>query len=163
VCNRRVTNLDLSDFTLASLARAARIQLGLLFTEPASSYLLTAAVTQPLFDGFNLYHKQKAAEAAYDQAEAQYRSTVTAAFQNVADTLRAIQADARATTASVKAEDAAGKSLTIVRKQLELGQVATLAVLTAQQTYLTAILSRVQALAGRYADTAALFHALGGG
>ena len=137
--------------------------LGLLFTPNANAYLLTAAVVQPIFDGFTLYHKQRAAEAAYDQAEAQYRSTVITAFQNVADTLRAIQADARAMTASVKAEDAAAKSLAIVRKQLELGQVSTLAVLTVQQTYLMAILTRVQALASRYADTAALFQALGGG
>ncbi|MGA7385882.1 MAG: TolC family protein, partial [Methylocella sp.] len=134
-----------------------------LFTPNANAYLLTAAVTAPLFDGFTLYHKQKAAEAAYEQAEAQYRSTAITAFQNVADTLRAIQADARAMTASVKAEDAAAKSLAIVRKQLELGQVSTLVVLTAQQTYLTALLTRVQALASRYADTAALFQALGGG
>lgn len=137
--------------------------LALLFTPNANAYLLTAAVTAPLFDGFTLYHKQKAAEAAYDQAEAQYRGTVIAAFQNVADTLRAIEADARAMTASVKAEDAASKSLAIVRKQLELGQVATLAVLAAQQAYLTASLARVQAQANRYADTAALFQALGGG
>jgi outer membrane protein TolC len=109
--------------------------LALLFTPNANAYLLTAAVTAPLFDGFTLYHKQKAAEAAYDQAEAQYRGIVITAFQNVADTLRAIQADARALKAAVKAEDAAAKSLAIVRKQLELGQVATLAVLTAQQTY----------------------------
>jgi NodT family efflux transporter outer membrane factor (OMF) lipoprotein len=134
-----------------------------LFTPPANAYLLTAAVVAPVFDGFTLYHKQRVAEAAYNQAEAQYRSTVITAFQNVADTLRAIQADARAMTASVKAEDAAAKSLAIVRKQFELGQVSTLAVLTTQQTYLTAILTRVQALASRYADTAALFQALGGG
>ena len=137
--------------------------LALLFTPGANAYLLTAAATAPLFDGFTLYHKQKAAEAAYDQAEAQYRSTVITAFQNVADTLRAIQADARALQTSVKAEGAAAKSLNIVRKQLELGQVSTLAVLNTQQTYLQAILTRVQAQANRYADTAALFQALGGG
>lgn len=137
--------------------------LALLFTPNANAYLLTAAVAEPLFDGFTLYHKQKAAEAAYDQAEAQYRATVIAAFQNVADTLRAIQADARAMTASVKAEDAAAKSLAITRKQLALGQVSTLAVLTAENTYFTALITRVLALTNRYADTAALFQALGGG
>jgi len=135
----------------------------LLFTEPTSAYLLMGAVTQPLFDGFNLYHKQKEAEAAYDQAEAQYRSTVIDAFQNVADSLRAIQADARELKAAVHAEDAALKSLNIVRKQAELGQVNSLAILNAQQTYLTALLTRVQAQASRFADTAALFQALGGG
>jgi NodT family efflux transporter outer membrane factor (OMF) lipoprotein len=134
-----------------------------LFTPPSLAYLLTASVTQTIFDGFTLYHKQKAAEAAYDQAEAQYRSTVITAFQNVADTLRAIQNDARALKAAVKAEDAAGKSLSIVRKQAEFGQVNTLAILNAQSTYLTASVTRIQALANRYADTAALFQALGGG
>jgi len=136
---------------------------GLLFIEPTSAYLLVASATQPLFDGFSLYHKQKAAEAAYDQAEAQYRSTVITAFQNVADSLRAIQADARELKAAVHAEDTALKSLNIVRKQAELGQVNSLAILNAQQTYLTALLTRVQAQASRFADTAALFQALGGG
>jgi outer membrane protein TolC len=121
------------------------------------------SLTQPIFDGFSLYHKQKAAEAAYDQAEAQYRSTVITAFQNVADSLRAIQADARELKAAVHSEDTALKSLNIVRKQAELGQVNSLAILNAQQTYLTALLTRVQAQASRFADTAALFQALGGG
>jgi NodT family efflux transporter outer membrane factor (OMF) lipoprotein len=134
-----------------------------LFTPPSLAYLLTASATQTIFDGFTLYHKQKAAEAAYDQAEAQYRSTAITAFQNVADALRAIQNDARALKAAVKAEDAAAKSLGIVRKQAELGQVNTLAILNAQTTYLTAAVTRIQALANRYSDTAALFQALGGG
>jgi NodT family efflux transporter outer membrane factor (OMF) lipoprotein len=139
------------------------IDLAGLFTPNANAYLLTAAVAQPLFDGFSLYHKQKAAEAAYDQAEASYRSTVITAFQNVADSLRAIQGDARELKAAVHSEDTALKSLNIVRKQAELGLVNSLAILNAQQTYLTALLTRVQAQASRYADTAALFQALGGG
>jgi outer membrane protein TolC len=120
-------------------------------------------VTQPVFDGFSLYHKQKAAEAAYDQAEATYRSTVITAFQNVADSLRAIQADARSLKAAVHSEDAALESLNIVRKQAELGQINSLATLTQEQLYLTALVTRVLAQAARFADTAALFQALGGG
>jgi outer membrane protein TolC len=110
-----------------------------------------------------LYHKQKAAEAALEQADAQYRSAVIIAFQNVADTLRAIEADARAFRAAVVAERAAAKSLDIVRKQLEYGQVNSVIVLNAQQTYLQALLTRIQAQANRYSDTVALFQALGGG
>ena len=75
----------------------------------------------------------------------------------------AIQADARELKAAVHSEDAALKSLNIVRKQAELGQVYGLAILNAQSTYLTALLTRVLAQASRYADTAALFQALGGG
>jgi hypothetical protein len=85
---------------------------------------------------------QKAAEAALDQAEAQYRATVITAFQNVADALRALQSDARAVKAARRAEDTAKASLDIVQKQLNAGQVNQLAVLNAQQTYLTAYACR---------------------
>jgi outer membrane protein TolC len=134
-----------------------------LFTPGTNFYFIGAAATQPIFDGFTLYYKQKAAEAALDQAKAQYRSTVITAFQNVADALRALQADARAMKAAVHAEDTAKASLDIVQKQLEEGQVNQLLLLNAQQTYLTAVVVRVQAEATRFADTAALFMALGGG
>lgn len=134
-----------------------------LFIPQTSFYTLTGSVTQTLFDGFSLYHKQKAAEAALDQSYAQYKSVVITSFQNVADSLRTIQSDAKALQAAVKAEVAAGKSLDIVRKQAAAGQVNILAILTAQRTYLLASVTRIQALAARYTDTAALFQALGGG
>jgi len=132
------------------------------FTPGTGFYTLAASATAPIFDGFTLYHKQKAAEAALEQAEAQYRSAVITAFQNVADALKALQADARAMKAAVHAEDTAKASLEIVQKQLNEGQVNQLAVLNAQQTYLTAAVIRVQTEANRLADTAALFMALGG-
>ena len=132
------------------------------FAPGTGFYTLGAAVTAPIFDGLTLYHKQKAAEATLEQAEAQYRSTVITAFQNVADALRALQADAKAMRAARRAEDAAKASLDIVQKQLSEGQVNQLAVLNAQQTYLTAAVVRVQTEANRIADTAALFMALGG-
>jgi outer membrane protein TolC len=65
--------------------------------------------------------------------------------------------------AAVRAETAAKASLDIVQTQLNAGQVNQLAVLNAQQTYLTAAIVRVQTDANRLADTAALFMALGGG
>lgn len=133
------------------------------FAPGTGFYTLAASTTAPIFDGFTLYHKQKAAEAALDQAEAQYRATVITAFQNVADALRALQSDAGALKAAQRAEDTAKASLDIVEKQLNAGQVNQLAVLNAQQTYLTAAVVRVQTEANRLSDTAALFMALGGG
>lgn len=134
-----------------------------LFAPQATMWAVTGSAAQTIFDGFSLYHKEKAAEAAFDQAATQYRSTVITAFQNVADVLRALEADARTLKAAVAAEVAAEKSLDITRKQLALGQVNNLALLDAQRTYLQASLVRVHAQAARYADTAALFQALGGG
>jgi NodT family efflux transporter outer membrane factor (OMF) lipoprotein len=133
------------------------------FTPGTGFYTLAASATAPIFDGFTLYNKQKAAEAALDQAEAQYRAIVITAFQNVADALRALQSDARAVRAARHAEDTAKASLDVVQQQLNAGQVNQLAVLNAQQTYLIAAVIRVQTEANRLADTAALFLALGGG
>jgi NodT family efflux transporter outer membrane factor (OMF) lipoprotein len=153
----------LPNFLLSANGGSSGYNFAQSFTPGTGFYSLTASVTAPIFDGFTLYNKQKAAEAALEQAEAQYRSTVITAFQNVADALRALQADARAMKAAVYAEETAKASLDIVEKQLNEGQVNQLAVLNAQQTYLTAAVVRVQTEANRLSDTAALFMALGGG
>lgn len=134
-----------------------------LFTSGTGFWSLAAGASVPLFDGFALMHRQHAAEALHQQAEAQYRATVIAAFQNVADSLEALKSDAESVRAATAAEKAADDSLAIVRRQLELGSVAPLALLNAQQTVQQARAARIQAVANRFADTAALFQALGGG
>jgi len=128
---------------------------------PFASVVGNAA--QTLFAGGTLLHRQRAAEAAFEQAAAQYRSTVITAFQNVADTLYALQTDAESLQAAVLAERAAKKTLDLTLKQQELGYTNYLALLSARQTYQQALITRVQAQASRFADTAALFQALGGG
>jgi NodT family efflux transporter outer membrane factor (OMF) lipoprotein len=152
----------LPNIVLSANGGSASFNWATAFQPGTGFYTLGASLTAPIFDGFTLYNKQKAAEAALEQAEAQYRAAVITAFQNVADALRALQADARAIRAARRAEDAAKASLDIVQKQLNEGQVNQLAVLNAQQTYLTASVVRVQTEANRIADTAALFMALGG-
>ena len=134
-----------------------------LFTPGTGFWSLAGSVTQTLFDGFSLMHRQRAAEAAYDQAEAQYRATVLNAFQNVADTLHALEVDAEALKTAAAAEKSAAESLSITRRQLDLGAVGYLSLLTAQQAELQARINLVQAEASRHADTVALFQALGGG
>ena len=134
-----------------------------MFKPGTNFWTLAAGLTQPVFEGFTLLHKQRAAEAAFDRASAQYRATVLTALQNVADSLRALQSDADAQKAAVASERAAARSLEIVRRQLALGQISYLGVLTAENTYAQAQLALVQAQAARLADTAALFQALGGG
>jgi NodT family efflux transporter outer membrane factor (OMF) lipoprotein len=134
-----------------------------LFTPGTNFWTLEGGLTQPLFQGFALLHKQRAAQAAFDQAAQQYRGTVLTAFQNVADSIRALHADADALRDAAASERAAARSLDITKKQLQLGQIAYLLVLNAQNTYAQARLALVQAQANRLADTAALFQALGGG
>jgi NodT family efflux transporter outer membrane factor (OMF) lipoprotein len=123
----------------------------------------TAGVTQPIFEGGTLLHKERAARAAYIQADEQYRSTVLTAFQNVADTLHALEQDADGLKAAVAARDAAKVTLDLTTKQMQVGYVNYLTLLSAEQNYQQALINLVQAQANRYADTAALFQALGGG
>lgn len=133
------------------------------FRDSGKFFNVVGNISQPIFDGGTLRHRQRAAEQALIQAGAQYRSTVLGAFQNVADTLHALQADAQSLQAASRAEQAAGKSLHLIRKQHEHGYVNTLVLLNAEQTYQQAMLGMIQARATRLGDTAALFQALGGG
>ena len=120
-------------------------------------------LTQPLFDAGTLKHRQGAAVAAYDEAEAQYRSTVITAFQNFADTLHAIVSDADALHASQRAELAAKRTLDITQRQQVLGDVGSPVVVTAEQVWLQARLTSITTQANRLGDSAALLQALGGG
>lgn len=122
-----------------------------------------ASATQPIFQGGTLMHRERAARAAYVQASEQYRGTVLTAFENVADTLNALQQDADALKAAAAAKDAAGVTLELARKQVQSGYAGYLALLSAEQAYQQATLNLTQAQANRFADTAALFQAVGGG
>jgi NodT family efflux transporter outer membrane factor (OMF) lipoprotein len=152
----------LPSFTISGNAGATAFSIAELFTPGTNFYVLAASATQPVFDGFTLYHKQKSAEAALDEAEALYRQAAITAFQNVADALRSLQQDTPAVQAAVKSEMAAKQSLDLIRKQLVLGLINQATVLTAQQAYFNTVIARVQAEATRLSDVAALFMALGG-
>jgi len=153
----------LPQFTIAATAGGTGTSFQHLLNPADAFWNLLGGVTQPIFDGGTLLHRERGAQAAYDTAAAQYRSTVVGAFQNVADALRALQYDAQTLNAAVAAKNAAGITLDLTKRQLQSGSANYLAVLNAEQTYQQAVISLVQARANRYADTAALFQALGGG
>ena len=119
--------------------------------------------SQTVFDGFSLLHNKRAAEAVYDQAAWNYRTTVITALQNVADALRAIQNDADALQAARANERAWKLSFDLTLQQYRAGAVNIVVLLSAQQSYQTAVIALVQAQAMRLSDTAALYQALGGG
>lgn len=150
-------------FNLTADAGSMALAAGNIFAGGTSFWDLGASVTQPIFDGGTLLHKERAAKAAYIQANEQYRSTVLTAFQNVADTLHALQQDAEALRTASAAKDAAAVTLGLAKKQLQYGYINYLSLLSAEQGYQQAEMNLVQAQANRYADTAALFQALGGG
>lgn len=154
---------ELPQFTISGLIGSTATAFDKLFTSGTGFWILGGSATQTILDGGTLLHKRRAADAVLDQAAAQYRVTVIAALQNVADSLRALQYDADALAAQVTAERSAAESLEIQRRQLRLGAISYLSLLTAEQAYQQTVINRVQAQGNRFADTVALFQALGGG
>jgi NodT family efflux transporter outer membrane factor (OMF) lipoprotein len=134
-----------------------------MFSHGGPFWDVTLAATQPIFDGFTLYNKERSARAALRAAAAQYRETVLTGFQNVADALHAVVADSRTFVGAAAAEQAAQRSLTLTQEQNRVGYVNYLSLLNAEQAYQMAVQARVQAQAARLGDAASLYQALGGG
>jgi NodT family efflux transporter outer membrane factor (OMF) lipoprotein len=150
-------------FTISGDYGTVATKSGDLFSAGTGVWSFGGNLLQPLLHGGTLLHEKRAAVAAYDKAAAQYRATVLASFQNVADALRALQSDADALRAQTVAARSAADSLELSRQQYQAGAISYLSLLDAQRTYEQARISLVQSQADRYADTAALFQALGGG
>lgn len=136
---------------------------GSLLNPAQRAWDLAAGLVMPIFEGGALRAQKHAAEAAYRGVFAQYRSAVLTGFRNVADTLKALQHDAAVLDEEARATRAAQQALDLVRTQYQSGQVDFLNVLTSETQVQTARLSLIQAQAQRYADTIALYVALGGG
>ena len=153
----------LPSFTLSANAGAMALAANQIFRAGTGVWALAGDISQPLFQGGALEHREQAARDAYTQAAEQYRSTVLTAFQNVADSLNALEQDAAALKAAAQAADAAKVTLDLAKRQYQAGYSGYLALLNAEQAYQQASINLVQAEANRYADTAALFEALGGG
>lgn len=153
----------LPNVTLSGNAGSTALTLNQLFQPGTEFWTVAASLTAPIFDGGTLRHQERAARAAFDASAAQYRSTLLGAFQNVADTLVALQQDAAAVKAASAADTAAKITLEITERQLRDGYTNTLGLLNAQQAYQAAEITLITAQATRFADTAALFQALGGG
>ncbi|MDQ0391372.1 NodT family efflux transporter outer membrane factor (OMF) lipoprotein [Labrys monachus] len=153
----------LPQITLSAGGGAESLKFDQLFNSQTLVWNLAGGVTAPLFDGGTLYHRKEAASAALDQATQQYKSTVITAFENVADSIKAVQYDAEALKAQADAQSAADDSLKIARAEYKAGATNYITMLNAEQTALAARTGLVKAQAARFEDTAALLQALGGG
>ena len=153
----------LPNISLSANVGSTAVAINQVFKAGTGFWSIGADLAAPIFHGGSLLHQERAAKAAYVQAAEQYRGTVLTAFQNVADTLAAIEHDAEGLKAAAHAADAAKVTLDLSQRQYKDGYAGYLALLSAEQGYQQARIALVQAQASRYADTAALFQALGGG
>ena len=153
----------LPNIVLSANAGSTGLTMGQVFKSGTGFWGVGADITAPIFQGGTLLHQERAAKANYVMAAEQYRSAVMTAFQNVADTLVALDQDAAGLKAASAAEVAAKRTLDLSQRQLQAGYANYLSLLSAEQAYQQARINLVQAQASRFADTAALFQALGGG
>jgi NodT family efflux transporter outer membrane factor (OMF) lipoprotein len=134
-----------------------------MFSSGGPFWDVIGSVSQTLFDGNTLLHQQRAAEEALKQSAALYRLTVLSAYQNVADTLHAMLADADALGAAEVTERASKLERDLTQARRAAGYTDYLTELGAEVTYQQALLVLAQAEAQRFGDTAALYQSLGGG
>ena len=129
----------------------------------ANVWSFGATLAQPIFRGGTLWYQRKAAIEAYNASLTDYKQVVITSFQQVADTLRALEHDAETLQAQSEALAAAEQALHLIQANYQGGLANYLQVLTADNQYQQALLGFIQAQALRLQDTGALFVALGGG
>ncbi|MGJ7579258.1 efflux transporter outer membrane subunit [Variovorax sp. RHLX14] len=134
-----------------------------MFAAGNPAWSLGAGVLQPIFSGGTLSARQRAAEAQFDAIAAQYRGTVLAAFQNVADALYAIDVDTRALRVAEAGEAATRKNFELTRLQLAQGYTTRPSALATQAAFLQNRSARIAARGALLGDTVALYQSLGGG
>lgn len=127
----------------------------------AAIWTVGAALTQPLFRGGALRARRREYQALYDQATADYRRTVLASFQSVADLLADLDADTQTLVATTRAADAAALVRDHAEARQRLGALPLVAALAARQQAEAASIQRTRARAQRLADTASLLLAMG--
>ncbi|MGW8305351.1 MAG: efflux transporter outer membrane subunit [Achromobacter pulmonis] len=149
-------------FTLTASFGSQRTRAGDI-TDGVNVWNLGLGLVQPLFRGGELRARTRSAQAAYEAAAAAYRQTVLDGFRQVADALRALQNDAQAYDAYDTAWRRADDAARIASARYQAGGISHLEMLDSQRQLLQTRIARGAADAARYADTAALLQALGGG
>ncbi|WP_250529577.1 efflux transporter outer membrane subunit [Caballeronia sp. ATUFL_F1_KS4A] len=120
-----------------------------------------ASLSQPIFHGGALLAQRRAAIATYEAAVAQYKQTVLAAFQNVANTLASLETDSETLAFADRASNAARDASADAAARVRLGAIPPRAARGSEQQYLNARLATIRASSARLSDTAALFQAMG--
>ena len=132
------------------------------FSSPAGAiWSAGASLTQPLFHGGALRARQRQYQAAYEAAVAQYRQTVLAAFQSVADTLVSLDEDAKELEQTQRSAEALKEVQREIEGRYAQGAAPLYAVLGARSQYQNAYVTHVAARAARLTDSAALLDAMG--
>lgn len=122
---------------------------------------VAGSLSQPIFHGGALLAQRRAAKASYEAAVDQYKQTVLAAFQNVADSLAALENDAQTLDASSRATLASRGAFEDAAARVRLGALPPSASRASELQYRNVLLDEIRAKGARLADTARLYQAMG--
>jgi outer membrane protein TolC len=120
-----------------------------------------ASLSQPLFHGGALLAQRRAAQHTYEASVSQYKQTVLAAFQNVADTLASLEHDAQSLDAANVAARSAQGVFNDTSARYRLGALPVASTRSSEQQWRNAQLDEIRYTSARLTDTAALFQAMG--
>jgi outer membrane protein, multidrug efflux system len=134
-----------------------------LFGPGAWFYTLSAGLTQPIFDGFQLESELKQAKGVQLQNLQAYRKAVLSAFTDVEKALVALQQTERQEKLQIEAVKASQKAFDVSETQLRAGTVNLITVLQTQQTLLTNENELALVRLTKLQAASSLFQALGGG
>jgi NodT family efflux transporter outer membrane factor (OMF) lipoprotein len=124
-------------------------------------WAIGASLSQPIFHGGALLAQRRASIDAYDAAVLHYKATVLSAFQDVANSLAALDNDAQTLVSSEVATDAARTAFDDTASRQRLGSLPSAATHASESRYLNAQIAAARAAGQRMSDTAALFQAMG--
>ena len=124
-------------------------------------WAIGASLSQPIFHGGALFAQRRASIDAYDAAVLHYKSTVLSAFQDVANSLAALDNDAQTLASTDDAADAARTAFDDTASRHHLGALPSAATHASESRYLNAQIAATRATGQRMGDTAALFQSMG--
>ena len=136
---------------------------GNLLNAPSELWALGPNLLMNIFDGGRRRAQVASAHAAFDQASAQYRSTVLTAFQQVEDNQSLLNHYGNALVDQQDATTASDRSLKVSLELYKQGADSYLDVVTAQVDALNAHLGLLSLQANQLRASVQLVRALGGG
>ena len=153
----------LPQITLSAGMGSSANSFGQLFSAGSGVWNYGASLAAPVFEGGALLNRRAAAKASAQAALADYRQTVLQAFQQVADTLSALNQDSDAATAQQRADDDAQTAYRLVSANRKAGLAGDTDLLSSEAQERQERIALLSAQAARLQDCVALFAALGGG
>jgi multidrug efflux system outer membrane protein len=149
--------------SLTGLFGTASTQFSKLFTGPARVWSYAGAVTVPIFTAGNIAGQVKQAEAQQQQALYAYEKAIQVAFQDVDDSLIALQKTREALVVQGRQVDALRTYARLARSRYEGGYTSYIEVLDAERSLFNAQLTYTQTQGAVLASMVNLYKSIGGG